>query len=143
MIEALLEKPYWVIDFLPRQVPEGSTGQYFAVERFYLQEPRQSALRRQFAEILLKVNCFYDLLICDPEEENWDRNPAPERLYSLLVQEKKDLFIHLPEDSALITLNLDDTYMTVYGPSESLLGLLSQLSVSAGLFLWQQPQQAS
>ncbi len=142
MIEALLEKPYWVIDFLPRQVPEGSAGQYFAVERFYLQEPRQSALRRQFAEILLKVNCFYDLLICEPEEENWDRNPAPERLYSLLVQEKKDLCIHLPEDSALITLNRDDTYMAVYGPSANLLDLLDRLAISAGLFLWRPPQKA-
>ena len=57
MIEELLQSPYWVIDFLPRQVPADSVGQFFAVERFFLQETRQTALRRSFADILLKVNC--------------------------------------------------------------------------------------
>ena len=142
MIEALLNKPYWVIDFLPRQVPEGSAGQFFAVEQFYLQEPRQSALRRQFAEILLKLNCYFDLLICEPEEENWARNPAPDKLLSWLTQEKKDLCVLLPEENTLITVNRADLYMTVYGPSESLLKLLGQLAVSAGLFLWQPPRQS-
>ena len=31
MIEELLQKPYWVIDFLPQQVPADSAGQFFAV----------------------------------------------------------------------------------------------------------------
>ena len=38
-VERLLETPYWVIDFLPMQVPQGSAGQFFAVEQYYLQEP--------------------------------------------------------------------------------------------------------
>ena len=33
MIETLLNKPYWVIDILPEQVPEDSAGQYFAIEQ--------------------------------------------------------------------------------------------------------------
>jgi len=40
MLEALFEKPCWVIDFLPEQVPANSAGQVFDVERFYLQPPR-------------------------------------------------------------------------------------------------------
>ena len=28
----LLEKPYWVVDILPKQVPKDSAGQYFKLE---------------------------------------------------------------------------------------------------------------
>lgn len=37
-IEELLEKPYWIIDILPKQVPKDSPGQYFAVEDFFLKK---------------------------------------------------------------------------------------------------------
>ena len=52
MIETLLHKPYWVIDILPEQVPEGSSGQYFAVERCWLQPGQNAALRRKYAHPL-------------------------------------------------------------------------------------------
>ena len=42
MIETLLNKPYWVVDFLPEQVPEGSAGQFFAVEDYWLRKPALS-----------------------------------------------------------------------------------------------------
>ena len=32
IVERLIEAPYWVIDFLPRQVPTDSGGQFFVVE---------------------------------------------------------------------------------------------------------------
>ena len=37
MIEEYLEKPYWVIDILPKQVPADSRGQYFEIEEYYLE----------------------------------------------------------------------------------------------------------
>ena len=36
--ERLLQAPYWVIDFLPMQVPQESRGQFFAVEQHYLSQ---------------------------------------------------------------------------------------------------------
>lgn len=140
-IEEILQKPYWVIDFLPEQVPAGSAGQFFAVERFYLQKRRQTALRHVFAEILLKVSCYYDMQVCAPEEERWDRNPPPEQLYAWIAESKKDVRVLLPEESALFTLNRDELYMTIYHPSERLLKLLDRLTASAGLFLWQPPRE--
>ena len=35
-IEELLEKPYWIIDILPKRVPKDSPGQYFTIEGFFL-----------------------------------------------------------------------------------------------------------
>lgn len=136
-MEELLEKPYWVIDFLPRQVPAKSGGQFFAVEAYYLRSP----LRRRFAEILLKLNCYYDLRVCEPETELWRLNPPPEELFSEVAENRKDLCVLLPAEDALITVNRDDLYMTVYGPSEALLGLLRPLIAAAGLFLWQPPRE--
>ena len=42
-VEELLQTPCWIIDILPFQVPETSRGQYFAVEKYYLSEPRRTA----------------------------------------------------------------------------------------------------
>lgn len=30
-IEELMQKDYWIIDIMPKQVPKGSAGQYFAI----------------------------------------------------------------------------------------------------------------
>ena len=53
MVEELLEKSYRVVDFLPEQVPEGSAGQFFAVEKYYMNPERMKGFRRKFADILL------------------------------------------------------------------------------------------
>ena len=58
MTETLLNKPYWVIDILPEQVPEDSAGQYFAVEKYYLSEPRRTAVKQKQIDLILKLNCF-------------------------------------------------------------------------------------
>ena len=57
MIEALLNKPYWVIDILPEQVPKDSAGHYFAIEQYYLQQPGIMDIHHRFTDILLKLNC--------------------------------------------------------------------------------------
>ena len=136
-MEELLKKPYWVIDFLPEQVSPQSAGQVFAVERFYLQEPQQSALRRRFADILLKVNCYYDFQICEPEDEAWQPHPTPEQLFSWITENKKDACILLPDENTLFTVNRDDVCMTIFNPPDRLLQLLDRLSIAEGLFLWQ------
>lgn len=141
MIEELLQAPYWVIDFLPEQVPNGSAGQFFAVERFCLQAPRQAVLRRRFAEILLKLNCYCNFRVCAPEAEDWETDPVPERLYSRITENKEDLCILLPDENVLLTVNRDELCMAVYNPSEKLLKLLDRLAMAEGLFLWQPPRE--
>ena len=137
MIEALLNKPYWVIDILPGQVPEDSAGQYFAIEQYYLQQPGIMDIHRRFTDILLKLNCYSDFLVCLPEQEQQIRNPEPERLVSWINTEQKDLCILLVGEDVLITLNHDDTCMTVYNPSEVLKNRIRSLAMAHGLFFWQ------
>ena len=69
--------------------------------------------------------------------EEFIRNPAPESLASRILGAQENLCILLPREDALITLDRDDTCMTVYNPSETLLNRLRLLASAEGLFLWQ------
>ncbi len=142
MIEELLNKPYWVIDILPEQVPENSAGQYARIEEYFLQYEQMAALRQRFATILLKWNCYDDFHVLLPDEsQSWD-NPIPHQLADLLTCGQYDLLILLKEKRCLITVNRDDTYMTVYNPSPELRKRIRALAASEGLFFWQPPAGA-
>ena len=143
MTETMFEGPLWVVDFLPRQAPAGSAGQLFDVEGFFLREPLYTALLNRFAEILLKLNCYYDMRYGDLREDSFCDNLPPEQLAAWMTKERRDLCILIPAENALITLNRGDTHMTVYHPSETLLRLLEQLAGAAGLFVWQPPVKGS
>ena len=131
-IEELLERPYWVVDILPQQVPAGGPGQYFAVEELFRREPRRSELLRKRADLLLKLNCYRDLCV-DGEVTN----PAPGEL--AVAAETRYLTILV--DDALIVSDPEDTYFTVYNPDADLLELLRALAAAEGLFVWQPPRE--
>ena len=99
-IDELLERPYWVVDPLPEQVPEGGRGQFFAVERLYLLPPRYEELRRRFADILLKLNCYYDFTVVRDEADAGAVNPAPEELVHWVVDGSLHLNIVVGPDEA-------------------------------------------
>ena len=135
--ERLLEMPYWVIDFLPNQVPQDSRGQFFAVERYYLEEPRHGQLCHQFADMLLKLNCYYDLTVSKGDE--WVKNPEPATLIAWLSEalQHGHMCALIDDGDALITASSGDSNLTLYNPSPALLELVRQLVSAAGLFLWQ------
>ncbi len=136
-IEELLEKPYWVIDILPKQVPAESPGRFFAVERFLLAHPQVEELKARKLSVLLKLYCYYDLRISTDYGETWVGNPDPEELSRAAGSE---LYLLLPDEDALITADPGDIYMTLYNASDDLLALVHQLAASEGLFVWQPPQ---
>ncbi len=139
-LDELFTKSYWVADILPEQVPKYSDGRYSAVEQFYLREPQLSILRKKFFEIILKLNCYYDIsVLTDPEdEEDAELNPLPEELYGLFVGENaaKCIMVLVDSENTLIVSNEDDTYMTIYNPTEHLLKLLRYIAEAEGLFVW-------
>ena len=52
-IEELLKRPYYIMDILPMQVPAVGGGQYYKVEKYYLNDVER--LSRQYADVLLKL----------------------------------------------------------------------------------------
>ena len=136
-IEALLGKRCWVIDILPRRVPAGGEGRYFSVERCFLNQPRFGALRRQFADLLLKLYCYHDLLVLPSPDGQPVHNPEPEALARWVLEARTAISILLESGNALITLDRDDTHAALFNPSETLLCLVRQLAAAQGLFVWE------
>ena len=144
LIERLLEQPYWVIDLLPSQVPENAGGQFFALEKTFLDGLRQLELRYQFVDVLQKLNCYHDFVVYRGESEKGKLNLKPQKLEKWIIRNEEGLNIVLlsanaPED-ALIAVPTDSTCMTLYGPSPELLEQVKSIATASGLFVWMPPQ---
>lgn len=140
IIEQLLEKPCWVIDFLPHKVTADQSGQFFKVENLLLQSPHINRLYGKFASLLLQLNCYcdFDLFMNDDEVSTF--NPKPEQLLDAVnkVQTlKQHLVIVIAATSTMLMLSGDDTHMSVYNANQEMLQLLEKLATAQGLFLWQ------
>ena len=135
-IESLLEKPYWLIDVLPKQVPAGSAGQYFKAEQYFLSWLDEISWK--FARILIRLNCYYDLQM-STDGETWILNESPEdlaRRFEESAASHTPLSILIGSDEALVTFSGDDHYLTLYNPDEELLELVRQCAQAEGLFVW-------
>lgn len=136
MIDDFFDKEYWVVDFLPKQVPENGGGRFFSLEQYYLEPTRYAVLREQFSEILLKLYCYYNLRLFIGDDAEGIFNPEPEMFADLVKGNQDNLCILVSTSEALITLSRDDMCMTVYAPSEDLLELIRTLAGAVGLFVW-------
>ena len=136
MIESFFDKDYWVVDFLPKQVPEKGGGRFFSVEEYYLEPSRYAVLRERFCDILLKLYCYHDLRLFVDDDTEGIVNPEPELLASQIKANQAELCMLIGTSEALITLGRDDTHMTVYAPSDDLLELIRTFVGTVGLFVW-------
>ena len=149
VISRMLEGPFWIIDLVPDQVPAGARGQYSAVERYFRKPDRLTSLYRKYAELLLKLNCYCDMVISLDLCEALEINPDPEAFVqsvSALSGPDGDRSGHFlralfPAEKVMIDLDPGDTYVTVYAPNEKLLGKIRMLAAADGLFVWQPPQE--
>ena len=132
VVDKLLESTYWVVDFLPVQVPAGSTGRYGEVERYVVSSGR--AARAKFG-LLLRLMCYVDLRVRVGDADAWHR-PAPADLSRLVGGS----YLTILCGQALIVSDPEDTYLTLFNPSERLLDVLRKLATAEGLFVWQPPQ---
>ena len=127
-IEELLQCPYWIIDILPSQVPEGSPGQYFTVEKYFLQGDRLEEIKQKHINLILKLNCYRDISISDETVVN----PIPEHV----AEEMKNRYVYIMMDDSMVLSEPDDTHLTVFNPDPQLLDLIRQIASSEGLFVW-------
>ena len=128
-IEELLGTPFWIIDILPAQVPADSAGQYFAVEKYFLQGDRLAEIKQKHINLILKLNCYRDISI-DEEEAI---NPSPARI----AEEMQKRYLYIRTGDSMILSEPDDTHMTVFNPDPELLALIKELAAGEGLYVWQ------
>ena len=127
-IEELLNRPYWIIDLLPKQVPASGPGQFFAVERFFLEKSRIRRIKHQHIDLILKLNCYYSLSLDDEEETD----PLPQRI----EKEMLSRYVYIRFKNSMILSEPDDTHMTVFNPDEELLQMIKTLAAGEGLYVW-------
>ena len=125
-VDELLQKPYWIIDILPEQVPGDSPGQFFEIERFFLERNNLTSIKQKHISVLLKLNCYYQISI------DGEVNPSPERIVDAVMERSLQIIV----DDAMIASEPDDLYMTVYNPDEKLIKLITAISSGEGLFVW-------
>ena len=133
-VEELLEKPYQVIDILPERVPEEAPGRYFAVERYYLEPARFTDIRKRFADIVIKLYCYYGLIVLLGDADEPLVDPEPEQLADWIESAKLHMCILIGEDS-LLMISTDDLYMTLFNADESLTARIERLAKANGLFV--------
>lgn len=127
-VEELLQCPYWIIDIMPSQVPADSPGQYFAVEKYFLQGDRLESIKQKHIDLVLKLNCYRDISIFDETEIN----PSPEHV----ADEMKNRYLYIMIGDSMILSEPDDTHLTVFDPDPELLELIRQIASGEGLFVW-------
>ena len=127
-IEELLQCPYWIIDILPAQVPSDSPGQYFAVEKYFLQGGRIKEIKQKHIGLILKLNCYRDISISDETVIN----PLPKHI----ADEMKKRYLYIMTGESMILSEPDDTHLTVFNPDSELLELIGQIASGEGLFVW-------
>ena len=123
--DEIMNKPYWIIDILPKQVPENSPGQYFRIEKYWLENQR-TKIRQKHFNLILKLNCYMDISMDD------EINPSPDEIRNRMNE--TDVSIRIGD--AMILSEKDDTYMTVYNPDKPLLEMIRKIASGEGLFVW-------
>lgn len=125
-VDELLQKPYWVIDILPEQVPRESKGQFFEIESYFLEKNNLTSIKQKHINMLLKLNCYYQISI------DGDVNPSPERIVKAVMERS----VQIRADEAMILSEPDELHMTVYNPDEKMVKLILAISSGEGLFVW-------
>ena len=125
-IDELLQKSYWIIDILPEQVTKDSPGQFFEIERFFLERNNLTSIKQKHINVLLKLNCYCQISI------DGEVNPSPERIVDAVMERSLQIMV----GDAMIASEPDDLYMTVYNPDEKLIKIITAISSGEGLFVW-------
>ena len=124
-IEELLNKPYWIVDILPKQVPKDSPGQYFTIEDYFLKE-QLAEIKQKHINVILKLNCYLDLSL------DGELNPSPDRTAAIMMEK----YVYIMISESMILSEPDDTHLTIFNPDESLLELVRPIALSEGMFVW-------
>ena len=136
-IDELLEKPCYVIDFLPEQIRSDAGGQFFDVEYYLLNSDKHFSLKDKFVNIILKLMCYYHVFI---QWNGWIDRPSPktveEAVNTIMDDHSGWLNVLLPEENVLVVFEWDSLNLSVYNPSEKVQTLMQKIAVSEGLFWW-------
>jgi len=143
--EALLLKPYRIIDVLPARTPARFASAYSALIRHCFRDQGAHMPYERFLSLLIKLGCYCDIAVCRADDDNWLLSPTPEYLSDavreLAFARRRELHFVLGGGKLLLTLDAGDLYMTLYGSPHRLIRRIKQLARSEGLFVWKKQRK--
>ena len=135
IIDKLVEKECYIIDFLPKKVPQNANGQFFDVEYYWLNNDKHFAYKDKFVGIILKLMCYYHVSVL---WDGWRDRPSPELIdkavSDIMDNHSGTLNVLCPEENALLIFDWDCLNLTLYNPSIKMQSLIEQIAFSEGLF---------
>lgn len=123
-IEELLETPCWIIDILPERVSEDKAKEYAELEKVFLYT---ESLKRKFYNVLMKFRCYFDFKVVMPECDI-----TAMKLWALVGHK----YLQIMVGDALLILDPDDMYMSLYNPSDDMLELVKMIAATEGMCVW-------
>ena len=134
-INALLEKPCFIMDYLPEQVKADNGGQFFDVEYYLLNSDKHIGLKDRFVAVILKLMCYYHVSIL---WNGWVDLPSPkmieEAVCEIMGKHSGTLNVLFVEEEALLVFDWDCLNLSVYNPSEKAQSIMERIAFSEGLF---------
>lgn len=135
-INRLLNKNYYIIDYLPEQVPKELNGQFFEVESYLLNNYERCGLKDRFVGIILKLMCYYHTSVLIKEE--WMEQPSPDVIVGfverIMQNHSGTMNVLFPEKDVLLVVDGDCLHITVYNPDEEMCNLMKNIAASEGMF---------
>ncbi len=143
LIKSLIDLPYRIADILPIPVPNDAGGQYFAVDKYFRKPVQMKRIRLRQAEVLLKLNCYYDMAVSFDNCCSWQLNPDPKQFADSLCSLSGNTFMRalFPSKDVMIDINHCETFMTVTSSMERMTDFIRRIAFSEGFFLGE-PQTA-
>lgn len=136
-IDELLEKPYYVIDFLPQRVPKNNNGHFFDVEYYLLNYEKRHEMKNKYINIILKLMCYYRASIL---WNGWNDNPKPTDIENAISEVMENhsgtLNILFSDEDVLLVFEGDCLNLSVYNLSESMKEIAEKIALSEGFFCW-------
>lgn len=134
-VDRLLETQCFIIDFLPKQVPEESGEQFFRIENYLLNNYERFGIKDKIIRIILKAMCYYPVSVF---WKKWIKQPTPEQVVeiidSIMDNHSGDMNMIFTSKEALLQFGWDCLNISIYNPDEEMCELFEKIAVSEGMF---------
>lgn len=135
IVDTLLNKECYIIDFLPKKVPCDSHGQFFDVEYYLLNSERSIIIKDKFVGVILKLMCYFQTSVL---WNGWIERPDPkiidEAISVIMENHSGTLNCLFTDINTLLVFDWDCLNLSVYNPPKEALHIFEQISLSEGLF---------
>lgn len=136
LVESLLKEVCYVIDFLPKRVPERYVERYLEVKEYFLQGTEYDRIVEGFVRIITKLQCYHTFVVfCEQWYEEISASKLAELLKQVLTSKDRYMNILSEEEKMLITVSGSDLHISIYNPSLEAIANLSVLTTAEGQFL--------